>query len=1032
MVIDYMRIDMSYSITNQSPSTGYIAWSNVNISFDGSNYAITNGNTNLKYVYWLKSSPTVLQKSNTYPTLSSEDCIVFINNGGVATSVLDSAVTDGGLIVPGTVTADAIAARAITASKIAVGTITANEIASNTITASKIAAGTITATEIAAETITGAKIAAETIGAAEIAANSITASRLSIGDTSNIYPDPDMMDSAFYTGIDGLISTSALASGRNKAVLNVSASEKTAYSEWFSVSPNQQYFVEVMAVNETGTSGSCSAYVEWASLDASNVKTIVGTTTIVESTTNTSGADTNRFSASYSAGSTIRRARFKFVRNAGGDRKATFGLPVCRLKAAGELIVDGAITAVKIAAGAVTASKIAAGTITANEIASGTITGAKIAASTIGATNIAAGAITADKLTIGNFTNLVANPSFELGTTEWLSIVTGASIVTDSANASSGTKVMKRVSTANDVVVAARNGNMFECRAGDQFYLKGLIKSTSDATGTTEWRISWRNNATTEIGVSVLSWTPSTSYVAKDGIFTAPANTAYAVVEAFSRNQTAGTWYWGEVYCSSATTSTMIVNGAITTSKIAADAVTAAQIAAGTITATEIAAGTITGAKIAAGTITAANIAANTITASQIAAGAITSDEIAANAITSAKIAANAITASHIAAGSINASKISIGDFTNLAVDPHGDMGASIFGSTVSVVSVGGGNNAYRCAAGVRDSTSDGWIAVKAGEQYYFSADMNWVSNGTATSTLGFWVRKSDGTTVNCIGGCSTSDTSAGWKSVSGEITILDGGERAHLWWQRQGTSGDPASCGVWNMRNVQIRKKTTGGSLIVAGTITATEIADATITNAKIGTVIQSNNYVAGSTGWKIDKSGSAEFNGILNAKQLIGVVNRGAYWNSSTFDACVNTTAINPAPTGGRSVSNGNKNIYKTISNPNNYPCSFIVSGIVFLVRGDVSCQLSLYTSSGESLGNSTIATSSMPGVTSTYIGLPVGFPYQTIGPVSVTVYVPANTTYTNILAKVSARCEEGYRGRIVGIGSMDENGFFTQLII
>ena len=39
--------------------------------------------------------------------------------------------------------------------------------------------------------------------------------------------------------------------------------------------------------------------------------------------------------------------------------------------------------------------------------------------------------------------------------------------------------------------------------------------------------------------------------------------------------------------------------------------------------------------------------------------------------------------------------------------------------------------------------------------------------------------------------------------------------------------------------------------------------IGDGTITNAKIGSYIQSTNYVAGTTGWKLDKAGVFEING-------------------------------------------------------------------------------------------------------------------------------------------------------------------------
>ncbi|WP_223952743.1 host specificity protein J [Citrobacter braakii] len=43
--------------------------------------------------------------------------------------------------------------------------------------------------------------------------------------------------------------------------------------------------------------------------------------------------------------------------------------------------------------------------------------------------------------------------------------------------------------------------------------------------------------------------------------------------------------------------------------------------------------------------------------------------------------------------------------------------------------------------------------------------------------------------------------------------------------------------------------------------------IQDGSITNAKIGNYIQSNNFVAGSTGWRIDKNGNAELHGKLYA---------------------------------------------------------------------------------------------------------------------------------------------------------------------
>ena len=63
-----------------------------------------------------------------------------------------------------------------------------------------------------------------------------------------------------------------------------------------------------------------------------------------------------------------------------------------------------------------------------------------------------------------------------------------------------------------------------------------------------------------------------------------------------------------------------------------------------------------------------------------------------------------------------------------------------------------------------------------------------------------------------------------------------------------------------------------TAGKLAASNVITNTaQISDGIITNAKIGSVIQSSNYSAGSSGWIINKNGSAEFNGVVVSRDLI-----------------------------------------------------------------------------------------------------------------------------------------------------------------
>lgn len=99
---------------------------------------------------------------------------------------------------------------------------------------------------------------------------------------------------------------------------------------------------------------------------------------------------------------------------------AEFCNPVIFKRTTGELIVDGAITAVKIAANSVTAAKILAGSIQAAHIAAGTITGDRIAANqTLTAPNISGGSANFGggrvTITTAGVFSLRANPTSNVG-----------------------------------------------------------------------------------------------------------------------------------------------------------------------------------------------------------------------------------------------------------------------------------------------------------------------------------------------------------------------------------------------------------------------------------------------------------------------------------------------------------------------------------------------------------------------------------------------------------------------------------------
>jgi hypothetical protein len=82
---------------------------------------------------------------------------------------------------------------------------------------------------------------------------------------------------------------------------------------------------------------------------------------------------------------------------------------------------------------------------------------------------------------------------------------------------------------------------------------------------------------------------------------------------------------------------------------------------------------------------------------------------------------------------------------------------------------------------------------------------------------------------------------------------------------------------------------------------ITEATIADLAVTNAKIANVIQSNNYAAGSSGWKIDKTGSVEFN--------------NGTWRGTLQSTNFNGTINNPAGTAGWQINQNGNAYFNTV---------------------------------------------------------------------------------------------------------------------
>lgn len=112
---------------------------------------------------------------------------------------------------------------------------------------------------------------------------------------------------------------------------------------------------------------------------------------------------------------------------------------------------------------------------------------------------------------------------------------------------------------------------------------------------------------------------------------------------------------------------------------------------------------------------------------------------------------------------------------------------------------------------------------------------------------------------------------------------------------------------------NAMLGNASVDNAKIANGSITSAKIGDAEITSAKIANTIQSTNYVAGESGWKINKSGGVEFNNVVvrgevhaSSGSFAGALNAATGTFSGDISAATGTFAgglnVKSSPTGAR----------------------------------------------------------------------------------------------------------------------------------
>lgn len=100
-----------YTVTANSPANGSIAWANLHVVLLGVDYTINPGNTANKYAWFIKpasGTTATLVTGDTLPTLSPNDALIFVNNGGVPVSALETSISYA--VGPGVIGNDQLAA----------------------------------------------------------------------------------------------------------------------------------------------------------------------------------------------------------------------------------------------------------------------------------------------------------------------------------------------------------------------------------------------------------------------------------------------------------------------------------------------------------------------------------------------------------------------------------------------------------------------------------------------------------------------------------------------------------------------------------------------------------------------------------------------------------------------------------------------------------------------------------------------------------------------------------------------------------
>ena len=334
----------------------------------------------------------------------------------------------------------------------------------------------------------------------------------------------------------------------------------------------------------------------------------------------------------------------------------------------------------------------------------------KITSGFIGSERIAAGSIQAGKLMIGNFTNLVPDPSAQFEITDTWRRWGIESIGTAGAFWRYGTTV-----NGNRGVRAGAEGffgsprwltsTPFQVRPGDRYFIQVASYNADLVGGSPRFGLRLGDESNGYLGETPVTIMSNSGWETYTAIVEIPDNSDIkqaALRYTIPSTATGGYAYFVDPIVRPAVGGVMIEDGAIVAEKISAGAVGATAIAAESIDASKIVAGGIQADSL---------IVPGTVGSTLIKDGAVTTDKIEAGSITAQSGIIASLDAGVISSGTIDAARIQAGSLDGGVVLSGGSVGTTVIaGGAITTEKIASGS--ITAESGVIGSLDAGKITV--------------------------------------------------------------------------------------------------------------------------------------------------------------------------------------------------------------------------------------------------------------------------------------------------------------------------------